>query len=244
MAQYIFCVLTRCSALVLTGLAAQAAPPPLRGSEASNTPRKSGNNHVCSRKKRFHSGVVKSEKTLLPKASWHKSWFVVLLLKNTLQKNTQRGCIYLWVSDEGFFFFFTAASLAAIMSGVAGGVGDYSLWSITYLLTPGLSEASLHANAKLSLISPTHVKTVEGWWVNVRRFLSHRVHLKGRGGKRNESELFRLHNCIFYATHVSWRRDASAGMSHHGVPFLFASTMKPKAAAVITAWGTQDAAEP
>lgn len=31
-------------------------------------------------------------------------------------------------------FFFTAATLAAIMSGAAGGVGDYSLWSITYLL--------------------------------------------------------------------------------------------------------------
>lgn len=89
-----FRVLTRCCALILTGLAADcAAPPPLRESKASNTPRKSGNNHVCSRKKRIHIGVVKSEKKT--KNSAPKSILTQIMIccvafkEHTLEESTE-----------------------------------------------------------------------------------------------------------------------------------------------------------
>lgn len=64
-------------------------------------------------------------------------------------------------------------------------------------------------NTKLSLISPMRVKNSGGLMGKCVPFLSHRVHLKGRRGggdgegKRNESELFRVRDCNFHATHVS-----------------------------------------
>lgn len=163
-------------------------------------------------------------KALLPKVSWHKSWFIVFFFftnccQALFRKYTREGCVY-----QDFL------PLQQLRLCLEQQEERELVRAISYLLKYRLFEASARMNTNLSLISAMHVKTAEGWWVNVRRFNVTLYTWREEGWSGN---YFATHNCNFlpYVSH----ENEMALLARFITPCRRANATKPNAVEVITA---------